>query len=244
MGEMRVTHEPCITIVSTHTIDRVAAPSGNGMVEVPGGPAWYIGQALERLDFRYQVITGQTVFAEVVPACDGEEYVIPELEPIPLPSRLEGDAVILSPVMHEIDALALPPAEGFMVADLQGFVREPNKRQSQTRGVFHLAKLIRRCEVIKGNVEEVALLDEETRRELEKTLLLVTHARKGAVVRKDGEEYVVKGRAVATSNTTGAGDTFLGAFVAYLLWGNEPAEAATKAVRFTETFLRERELGG
>ncbi len=234
------TLRPFITLVSTHTRDHMPSTSGQGTVEMPGGPAHYIGQALERLNWPYRLITGQVPIVEVIPRPEGEEYIIPPIERIPLPSRLEGDAVVLSPVIGEIDAAAVPPTEGMLVIDVQGFVREPSKPSGTASRRFNLRDLFRRAAIVKGAHHELALLDDESRAELKNIVLITTRGRHGSVVRDCGREHLVPARYIPITNTVGAGDTYLAGFVCAFLGGCSAAEAGVEAARFTETFLEER----
>lgn len=229
-----------ITLVSTHTLDRVASTGGKSNVETPGGPARYVAHALGRLNFPYRLITGGVANVDVLPGADGEQYVIPRLSPIPLPVRLEGDAIILSPVMREIDPDAVPPTEGPLVLDLQGFVRQPGRPSGEETEKVRLVSLLRRASVVKASKHELALLDTDSCRALGRAILVETRGVRGAIVRVAGREYTVPAQPVQTDNTIGAGDTFLAGFICSTLRGNGPVAAATAAARFTEAFLRER----
>jgi len=240
--EGRAEHDPrpLVTLVSTHTRDRVPQGSGLEPLEMPGGPAYYVALALDRLQCPFRLITGQVAIVDVVPGPEGEQYVIPPIEPIPLPALIEGDAVILSPIIREINPESVPPAQGILVVDLQGFVREPSKPSGAATGPFQLSNLLKRATIVKGSDRELALLDTESRAQLETSILIVTRGRRGSLIRHDGQEHAVAADAVPVSNTIGAGDTYLAGFVYAYLRGASPAEAARDAARFTEEFLRER----
>ena len=229
-----------ITVVSTRTIDRVPDPATGGVREVPGGPATYLIRALERLGCEHRIITGQQALVDVIPGPEGEQYLIPLLEPIPLPARLTGDAVILSPIMQEIDPDVLPEVEGLLILDLQGFVREPGKTQSDVARHFDLTALLRRASLVKASENELARLTSESRDALTRTTLLLTRGASGALVRHPEGEHFVAARPVEVSNTIGAGDTFLAAFTNAMVRGAPFEDAGRQAARFTEQVLRER----
>src|SRR5438105_1403933 len=126
-----------VTLVSTFTRDRVTLPSGE-CLEIPGGPAHYVGKALERLQLPYRLITGESVDVQVLPTADGQQYLIPAVSPIELPERLQDHAVILSPVMQEIDPEHIPQCDGLLVVDLQGFVREPMRPTDDDTGPYEV----------------------------------------------------------------------------------------------------------
>ncbi len=237
-------HLDSIVLVSTHTIDVMRDPLTGRERAMPGGPAFYIGAALERLDARYVLITGQAVRVEVLPAPDGEQYVIPAFEQIPLPPRFRAPAVILSPVMREIDPLSVPPVEGLLVIDLQGFVREPSLPSGEVETQFDLAPLLRRANVVKAAEQELERLTPRSRTALEHVVLLVTHGQRGVTIWEQGISHFVPSRPVDVRHTVGAGDTLLAAFVHALLEGQDLADAGTSAARFTEQTLVDRAAAG
>lgn len=225
-----------ITLVTTSTIDRLHLPGGSTL-DLPGGPALYLAQALTRLGRPYRLITGPRATAQVLP---GPRYIIPPLPPIPLPCPLPGEVVILDPVGNEIDPYAIPPLSGELVIDLQGFVRVPNIPSDQPGPLVDLQALLGRAAVVKAAEAEVERLDEASRAALAGTTLLLTRGAAGAVVRWPGGEHTVTARPVETTHTIGAGDTFLAAFVAARMDGCDRAAAAERAARFTERILRGR----
>jgi len=233
-------HLDSIVVVSTHTIDVMRDPLTGRERIMPGGPAFYIGTALERLDARYVLITGQTVRVEVLPMPGGEQYVIPAFEQIPLPPCFTGPAVILSPVMREIDPLGVPPVEGLLVIDLQGFVREPSLPSGEVETQFDLAPLLNRANVVKAAEQELERLNPRSRAALEHTVVLVTHGQRGITIRERGISHFIPSRPVDVLHTVGAGDTLLAAFVHALLKGQNLLDAGTSAARFTEQTLVDR----
>src|SRR5579859_3940546 len=107
---------PRVTLVSTNTRDTLTLPGGSRKT-IPGGPAYYIGAALRRLGLECNLVTGDVAEVEVISNPHGEEYVIPALPPIQLPAWVECDALILSPIVREIDAKSVPPVDGLLVMD-------------------------------------------------------------------------------------------------------------------------------
>jgi hypothetical protein len=228
-----------VTLVATHTTDRV--PLGDGrVILLPGGPAHYVGTALQRLECPYHLVTGEPVTVEVERTASGEQYVIPPIPYIPLPERLRGAAVILSPIMQEIDLAALPPADGPLIVDLQGFVRRPNQPTDSGSDQFDLRALFQRARIVKASERELRRLDIPSRAALEHCTLIVTRGEQGAIVRQRGTEEVIPAEPVKAQQTIGAGDLFLAAFSCSLLRGSDEVRAAQFAARFTEQALRER----
>ncbi|HZU12760.1 MAG TPA: PfkB family carbohydrate kinase [Chloroflexota bacterium] len=222
-----------ITVVSTRARDHL--PDGSIM---EGGPAHYIGTALDRLGHPWELITGQVAPVHVALYGGEEHYVIPSLEPIALPPTLPGPATILSPIMREIPPEAVPATEGLLLLDLQGFVRRPSTPELGKD--VDLTALLARADAVKASPAELAALDSASRRMLDHTVVLVTGGERGTVVRHRGREWRVAAQPVRAHHSIGAGDMYLGAFAVALLRRHEPCEAAEFAARFTERMLAER----
>lgn len=231
--------ETRVTLVSTIARDTLTLPDGTRRT-VPGGPANYIGAAFKRLGLPCELITGDIADVEVISTAHGEEYVIPAMAPIQLPPSLDCDALLLSPIVREIDPDQVPEVDGLLVIDLQGFVREPGVSSGDVTSKFDLTSLLARADVVKASDSELQRLTETAREALEETILLTTLGQRGALVRCLGHEALVSARIVQTSNTIGAGDSYLAGFTAAILDRCSPIQAAEQAARFTEEFLRRR----
>jgi hypothetical protein len=229
--------------VSTRTIDRVPDESGE-VTEVPGGPGTYAVAALEDLGASHRLITGERAMVEVV-RCGGDvEYVIPPLPSIPMPSRLDAHAVILSPIMREIDVATLPPFDGLLAVDLQGFVRDPSRPSRHVSHLFDLTPLFQRSHIVKASSEEMALLTQDSRAALAGRLVLETQGVRGALLHQNGTTRRVSAIPVAVPNAIGAGDTYLAAFVLAMMQGQSPLDSGERAARFTEDWLRRTKIHG
>jgi sugar/nucleoside kinase (ribokinase family) len=227
--------------VSTATHDRIPATSTEPEKIILGGPAHYLALALERLSAPFRIVTNQGAEVEVVPTHRGEAYIIPALAPIQLSASLSGAAVILSPIMREIDPETVPPIEGLLVIDIQGFVREPGIRTDEATGPYHLAPLLRRADLVKASEEELALLDDKTCRALGETTVRATGGGRGARLVRNGKEVQIDVNRVDGVHTIGAGDIFLACMTYELIKRESAEQAAVIAARFTETFLMERQ---
>ena len=228
-----------VTIVSSYTVDRSRMPDGT-VEEKPGGPAHYCAEALRRLGCEYQVITGRRAIAEVVSSREGESYLISPLPHIQIPTPIPGDAVILSPVMREIDPDNLPDSSGSLFIDLQGFVREPGVFSGKERGKVDLTCLVRRAEVIKASERELSRLDALSVDALKGVTLLLTRGRIGVEIRKGRKTKLIPAIPVDCPDTIGAGDLFLASFVYFCLQSNSQIRACESAMRVTEEMLAER----
>lgn len=227
-----------IILISTRTVDRVSTP--DGIVEAAGGPPRFVVPALAHLGWDCQVITGAVATVEVVARDGGEEYVVPSLPAIRLPGRVRADAIILSPIMREIDIYRLPDLEGMVVADLQGFVRHPGVRSGNPDRNVDLTPLLRHVDVVKATAGELDALSRPSRAMLSDKMLVMTCGQQGALVIQGGTSATIPGRPVNGVPTIGAGDTFLAYFTARVLEGAAADEAARVAARLTEAFLKAR----
>lgn len=228
-----VTIDNAITLVSTHARDHL--PDGRVLA---GGPAHYIGAALDRLLQPWALITGEVASVQVRLGAGGERYLIGAIPPISLPATLPGAATILSPIIREILPESIPHVEGILAVDLQGFVRRPET--DVLAESVDLTALLQRAHIVKAGAVEIASLAAASRAALHRTVLLLTEGERGTVVRACGEERLVPARRVRARHTIGAGDSYLGAFVTARLRGADIWTAAEFAARFTEDLLAER----
>lgn len=229
-----------ITVVSTRTTDRLPSRDGKTVREFPGGPAHYITRALDLIGQRYELVTGEDAIVEVVRHDEETEYIIPPLPAISLPPRLAGRAAILSPIVNEINPASVPPSDGPLVIDLQGFVRRPGRSTAELVDQVDLRDLLERADVVKGSPSELARLSTGSRDALLHAVVLETRGAEGAIVHAAGMATHVEAVPVSSPNFIGAGDTFLAAYVVAALDGATPHAAALQAARFTEAVLAGR----
>lgn len=97
-----------------------------------------------------------------------------------------------------------------------------------------------RADVVFCNSAERALIDGTQGADI----IVETRGRDGVLVTHGDRMVTIDAQVVATSDTTGAGDTFAGAFIAAEMDGiDDPVVAAERAVQRTAAFLRERGTG-
>ena len=93
------------------------------------------------------------------------------------------------------------------------------------------------ADVILCNSAEMALID----RELTRATIVETRGRAGVVVHDGGAETAIAVTPVPAGDTTGAGDTFAGAYIAAEMDGiADPVRAAERAVEAAHSFLVNR----
>jgi sugar/nucleoside kinase (ribokinase family) len=156
-----------------------------------------------------------------------------------LPERAEwlhvsGSAVALGASLAETAILA---AERVLAAGGRVSV-DPNVRPEATSPQIEqqLGWLVRRASVVFPSEGELAALglDEETLAAAG-AIVCATRGAAGARLHSDGEVVDVAAPAVREVDPTGAGDTFAGAFMAALVAGADPREAAALACRAAAT---------
>jgi sugar/nucleoside kinase (ribokinase family) len=166
--------------------------------------------------------------------------------------RLEIDTewVHLAPLLRSdfsVAAVARLAARGHRVAyDGQGMVRVPQLGELRFDAGYD-PELLRHLTVLKLSEDEIAVLGAErgTEAVLEALSavpeLLLTHGPRGAEVRAGGSRSrVAPEQAISDVHTTGAGDTFM---IAYLIGRGRdlaPAPAATLGVKVAAAMLAER----
>ena len=100
--------------------------------------------------------------------------------------------------------------------------------------------LAARADVVFCNSAERALIDATQGVDI----IVETRGTDGVIVTHGDRMVTIDVEAVPTSDTTGAGDTFAGAFIAAEMAGaGDPVAAAERAVMQTAAFLRDRETG-
>jgi hypothetical protein len=228
-----------ITLVSTYTIDEICGPDGRTQRRT-GGPAHYVGAALDLLGFPYNLITGSRPRVQVLSGPHGDQYVIPSIPHITLPEKIEGCAVILSPIIGEIDRDAALSVNGLLAVDVQGFVREPGVPSGEVSRKFDLSRLISRADFVKGGDRELGLLDSHTKKLLGRTTVIETRGSNGAMIHRGGQSHALTVPQVSAPDTIGAGDTFLAAFVVAILRGVDVVSACQTAGTFTSGLLGQR----
>lgn len=99
------------------------------------------------------------------------------------------------------------------------------------------SRLSAEADVIFCNSAERALIDKAG----ERTIIIETRGRDGVAVRAPGTDAIVPVEAVAASDTTGAGDTFAGGYIAAEMDGvSDPEAACGQAVAAALLFLQNR----
>jgi sugar/nucleoside kinase (ribokinase family) len=151
-----------------------------------------------------------------------------------VPASLHAKAIHVAPVAGEVPAEIIPKLKErtpILSIDPQGFLREFDHEGRARLRELEDTGFLRHCDVFKSSLREVKALTGQSKlaasvdkiRELGMEIALVTMGRKGTLAYLAEEFYHVpacKPRVV--KDPTGAGDAFMGGFLAEYTRGKEP----------------------
>ena len=216
------------------------ALDANGSVAVHFEPA----AATTRFDLDYSGEFGES--RSMVVHSIGHAWSAADIDRL----RIDTEWVHLAPLLRSdfsVAAVAHLTSRGHRVAyDGQGLVRVPVVGEL-TLDARYDPELLRHLTVLKVSEDEIDVLSGEQGREAALDALsgipelLLTHGFRGAEVRTGGvRSHVTPDRAIPDVQTTGAGDTFM---IAYLVGRNrdlDPTAAASLGVNVTAAMLADR----
>ena len=216
------------------------ALDANGSVAVHFEPA----AATTRFDLDYSGEFGES--RSMVVHSIGHAWSAADIDRL----RIDTEWVHLAPLLRSdfsVAAVAHLASRGHRVAyDGQGLVRVPVVGEL-TLDARYDRELLRHLTVLKVSEDEIDVLGGEQGREAALDALsgipelLLTHGFRGAEVRTGGlRSHVTPDRAIPDVQTTGAGDTFM---IAYLVGRNrdlDPTAAASLGVNVTAAMLADR----
>ena len=216
------------------------ALDANGSVAVHFEPA----AATTRFDLDYSGEFGES--RSMVVHSIGHAWSAADIDRL----RIDTEWVHLAPLLRSdfsVAAVAHLTSRGHRVAyDGQGLVRVPVVGEL-TLDARYDPELLRHLTVLKVSEDEIDVLGGEQGREAALDALsgipelLLTHGFRGAEVRTGGvRSHVTPDRAIPDVQTTGAGDTFM---IAYLVGRNrdlDPTAAASLGVNVTAAMLADR----
>ena len=216
------------------------ALDANGSVAVHFEPA----AATTRFDLDYSGEFGES--RSMVVHSIGHAWSAAEIDRL----QIDTEWVHLAPLLRSdfsVAAVAHLTSRGHRVAyDGQGLVRVPVVGEL-TLDARYDRELLRHLTVLKVSEDEIDVLGGEQGREAALDALsgipelLLTHGFRGAEVRTGGvRSHVTPDRAIPDVQTTGAGDTFM---IAYLVGRNrdlDPTAAASLGVNVTAAMLADR----
>lgn len=230
-----------ITIVSTYANDILLNNDQEILARQPGGPAMFIENALQNADVPYVLQAGKRVDMEIL-MVGGEEFGrLPQR-----PDRLSLDEVnltewtIVSTLLNEWDIAAIAKVPARLFIDLHGFVRDGNDFGKKVQWSAD-KRFTDTVYCIKGTEEELEYVPDEVREKQKERLLVITKGADGADIYYKNKMTHVPAQVVKNPvDTIGAGDTFLGYFVAAMYGGSDPVVAAEYAASKTALFLGQK----
>ena len=156
------------------------------------------------------------------------------LLPEDVPVNLKAKAVHVAPIANEI------PYETFerlrKIADIvcldpQGFTRRFDEKGNVELKEWRDKRFLEKTSILKADEKEAACISgfsnpykaAEKIAEYGVEMVIVTLAEKGAILYCDGKIHEIPAYPVRVADLTGAGDVFMGAFIAEYIKGKDPA---------------------
>lgn len=226
-----------ISVIGSFAVDHITDLAG-AVHKRHGGPAHWIRQTLKELRVPFLVISGRRpALVDIHLDTNGEQGDFRRVDPIRLRTPRTAKAFIISTIENEFPIEKLHLLHGVIAVDLQGYVR--NARVSGT--LLHIpSSLARRIAIAKVTASEFAYLEQALIASQKKRILIVTHGGAGFEIFYKGRRNNFTNRRILSSDTIGAGDTFLAAFVVEWLRTKNISKAALTAQGIVRRFLERK----
>lgn len=226
-----------IVVIASFAIDHITDLAGV-LHKRHGGPAHWIRQALKELRMPFLVISGhRPALVDIHLGIDGEQGDFRRVDPIRLRAPRTAKAFIISTIENEFPIEQLRLLHGVIAVDLQGYVR--NARMSGT--LLRIpSSLARRIAIAKVTASECAYLGQALIASQKKRTLIVTYGGAGFEIFHKGRRHNFTHSRTLSSDTIGAGDTFLAAFVVEWLRTKNVSKAALIAQGIVRHFLERK----
>jgi len=233
-----------LRVYSSYSEDRILDDRNKIIAIRKGGPAFFIGNILDKHKCAYILKIGSAAVVEIKVKKDEETgRVKNKIRTNEVPLRNSRNAVIISTIGREWIIRSDKRTNALIFLDIQGYVRDLHHFG---RRKYFKAKFLDNIFCLKGNQEEIRYLPKEVVDKQKRKCLVVTKRRKGSIIYYKGKKFVfVPKLTVKAENTIGAGDTFFACFVLNFLRtkGNiqESGEFATvETIQFLKSKKRER----
>jgi hypothetical protein len=230
-----------ISVASTYANDILINDQGQVLERRPGGPMYFIRNALEKTSVPFTTFCCEPLDVEILVTSKGEFGKVPGRPIKRHISELgkEKGTVLVSTLLDEwvIDPENIPEK---LCIDLQGYVRSADNF-GKKRAWIGSEQFGDKVFCMKGTEEEVNCLPPSVRESQKQRLLIVTKGEKGLDVYCNGRLTELPASPVTgPSDTIGAGDTFFAYFVVNMCKGYSAVVAAQDAMRKVATFLKEK----
>lgn len=205
-----------------------------------GGPALFIINALQRKKVPLELHTGLVIDVDIRLTVSSETGRI--LTP---PTRRKMSSVktskwtIVSTILDEwkLDG----PVPEYLFLDIQGYVRRAGSDYGAKRVWQAFDEVQQQIFCMKGTEEELALVPADIIECQKSKLLIVTKGSAGADLYAFGRKTSYQTEPIkGLPDTIGAGDSFLGFFVAEFIKSQNPSQALQQAGQDTRRFLENK----
>lgn len=161
------------------------------------------------------------------------EALCGKLLPEDVPAKLKAKVVHVAPIADEVPYETferLRKAADLISLDPQGFMRKFDEKGNVELKEWRDKRFLEKVSIIKADVYEAAYISGSSNpyKAAEKIAkygvetVIVTMAEKGAILCWNGKLYEIPAFPVSVADPTGAGDTFMGAYLAEYVKGKEP----------------------
>lgn len=229
-----------ITLVASTATDVLIDESGVEFGRQEGGPARYLARALDRENIVFSVVSPPEVTVEIKITKQGEFGRVRE-RPRALVLNFGGmksDLVIISTLLDEINLKTLPDYPGTVFMDIQGYVRDGSDFGKKKPWLPSLS-VAESIDCLKATAEEVRYLPDWFIKAMKEKILIITKGMAGCEIYNKRIYYAFSPKIIIqSSNTIGAGDTFLAYFVAEYARSKNIERAGWYATNQTVKFLQ------
>lgn len=195
-----------------------------------GGPAHWIDMTLKDLKVPYQQILAKPE-TRVEIQMPEEKGVIISAGKIKIDHPIWSEGIIISTIGDEFSLNDIGKLHGTIALDIQGFARTTKQKKVNFR------KMLTKIAILKATQSELKILKTADIRDQKKRILLVTGGSLGFEVFTGNRRYRFTSKKIEISNTIGAGDVLLTAFLVTFLRTNNPEVAGSFALDYVTKFI-------
>jgi hypothetical protein len=230
-------NKPAVTIFSSFSKDILLDQKGTVLKTQAGGPAYFIANVFRKEKIPYLLESGAPITVEILVTPKGEFGRIPNLPKKKNPSTPKTSHVLISTILDEWP-LSSKNYHGTIFVDIQGFARN-GKDFGKKKRISVPSDLKPFC--VKGTEQEISYLPKTFVHNQKNRCLIVTAGPKGSTIFYKGKKYIFKPhRVIVSTDTVGAGDTYLAAFFANFIATHDVKASGTFATKTVEKFLTKK----
>ena len=162
----------------------------------------------------------------------------PPIYPEDVPSSLQAKAIHVAPIANELSQSVIDKLRGLtdiLSLDPQGFVRKFDEQGNVWLGKWEDSGILQKIDIYKSSLDEMKAVTglADFRRAVQKIhehgakIIVVTKGMKGSTLFFDEELHEIPAcKPKVVQDVTGAGDAFIGAFLAEYVQGKDPVWCA------------------